>query len=120
MKMEIQALTKETDLASKERLVKLRTELIDKEAERDKLTDVWKREKKLLNESKNMKEELEKLRNDLQRAQRQGDYARASEILYGLIPALERKLPKGDEAAAKLDLLSDAVREVHIAQVVAS
>lgn len=92
MKIEIQALKKETDLASKERLVKLQKELTIKKEECERLTQIWKKEKEEISITQRAKEKLEKARIELEQAQRVGDLEKASELLYGIIPALEKQI----------------------------
>ncbi len=82
IKIEIQALKKETDTASKERLIKLEQELKVKQAESEILTKEWQKEKERLDSLKRAKERLEQARNDLARAQREGNLDRASEVIY--------------------------------------
>lgn len=121
MKIEIQALKKETDPASKERLLKLEQELKVKQNEADLLTKEWQREKEKLDSVKKAKEQLEQARNDLAKAQREGNLERASELLYGVIPHLEKQVPRNDEEKqlGGMALLHDSVTEEDVAQVVA-
>lgn len=94
LKIEREALKKETDHASQERLKKLELELTDLEEESSVLTATWRAEKEALDESRGLKERLDHLRSELDMAQRRGDLARAGHIMYGLIPELEKKLQK--------------------------
>ncbi|MEV0253160.1 ATP-dependent chaperone ClpB [Streptomyces sp. NPDC050732] len=98
LKMEELALSKETDPASKQRLEKLRRDLADKEEELRGLTARWEKEKQSLNRVGELKEKLDELRGQAERAQRDGDFDTASKLLYGEIPALERDLEAASEA----------------------
>src|SRR5438477_1840005 len=90
--MERQALKKEKDPASKERLKKLEKELAELKDRSNALKAEWQKEKAVIDEQRKVKEEIDRLRTDLERAQRRGELGRASEIQYGRIPELERKL----------------------------
>jgi ATP-dependent Clp protease ATP-binding subunit ClpB len=92
MKIEAEALKKETDTASKDRLEKLQKELADLEEKSDALTQTWRAEKEKLNAAQKLKEELDQARLELERAQRGGDLAKAGELAYGKIPQLEAQL----------------------------
>ncbi|HEX6232381.1 MAG TPA: ATP-dependent chaperone ClpB [Jiangellaceae bacterium] len=100
LKMEELALAKETDAASQERLAALRTELADTEEELRGLEARWEQEKSSLNRVGALKEQIDELRGQAERAQREGDLAGASEILYGKIPQLEKELAAAAEAEA--------------------
>src|SRR3954468_9572018 len=118
--MERQALKKEKDPASKERLKKLEKELAELKEKSGALKAEWQKEKALIDEQRKRKEELDRLRTDLERATRRGELAKASELQYGRIPELEKKL---NEAAAKekgrkTRLLREEVTEEDIAEVV--
>jgi len=117
LKIEREALRRETDAASKARLEALEDELSDLEAQSDDMTGRWKAEKEKLGSAAQAREALERLRNELAQAQRQGDLMRASEIMYGQIPALEKQLESA-EAAAKDQLTPEVVDAEQIAQVV--
>jgi ATP-dependent Clp protease ATP-binding subunit ClpB len=117
LKIEREALRKETDTASKDRLMKLEKELGDLEEKSASLTQRWKQEKAKLGQAQSIKEKLDRARHDLELAQRRGDLAKAGEIAYGLIPGLERDLKKIEEQSAT-QLVTEAVTEEHIAQVV--
>jgi len=119
LKIEVQALKKETDPASKERLLKIELELKDKEAESDRLSQVWNKEKERLRRSKDAKARLENLKNEAAKAQKNGDFDRAARLLYGEIPRLEAEIPKLKEGQSSTVLLSEAVTEKDIAAVVA-
>ncbi|MSP29894.1 MAG: ATP-dependent chaperone ClpB, partial [Acetobacteraceae bacterium] len=114
LKIEREALKKESDPASKDRLVKLETELSTIEKKSTVLTLAWNVEKEKVAETQKYKELLDRARNDVEVAQRKGDLAQASELLYGVIPALEKKI--AEESDGKL--VSEAVTEQSIAAIV--
>jgi ATP-dependent Clp protease ATP-binding subunit ClpB len=120
--MERQALKKEKDPASKERLKKLEKELAGLKEKSSALKAEWQKEKAVLDEERKWKAELEQLRIELERAQRRGELARASEIQYGRIPELEKKLADATAKSAKTkkSLLREEVTEEDIAEVVSS
>ena len=123
LKMEELAIGKETDAASRERLEKLRRDLADKEEELRGLTARWEKEKQSLNRVGELKERLDEIRGQAERAQRDGDFDTASKLLYGEIPALERDLEAASEAeeeAARDTMVKDEVGSDDIADVVAS
>jgi len=97
LKIEREALGRETDAASRQRLEKLQEELNDLEAKSAEMTSRWRAEKDKIGQAAQAREALERLRAELAAAQRRGDLQRASEIAYGEIPPLERRL--ADEAA---------------------
>jgi ATP-dependent Clp protease ATP-binding subunit ClpB len=117
LQIEREALKKETDAGSRERLAKLQKELADHEEKSAALTRAWQAEKEKLASASKLKEELEKARFELDQAQRKGDFARAGELAYALIPGLEKKL-KEAEAASATKMVEEAVTENHVAQVV--
>lgn len=116
-KIEIEALKKEKDTASKERLAKLEKDLSLKQDESNRLTEVWKQERAQLKKTKEIAEELEAARVELQLSQRRGDLAKAGELMYGIIPNLEQQLPK--EGTVNLTMVSEAVTPKDIALVIA-
>ncbi|KAB7848317.1 ATP-dependent chaperone ClpB [Streptomyces mobaraensis] len=126
LKMEELALRNETDEASKERLEKLRRDLADKEEELRGLTARWEREKQSLNRVGELKERLDDLRGQAERAQRDGDFDTASKLLYGEIPAVERELAEAAEAEAEQEassrdlMVKEEVGPDDIAEVVAA
>ncbi|EFL24459.1 ATP-dependent chaperone ClpB [Streptomyces himastatinicus ATCC 53653] len=126
MKMEEMALAKETDEASKLRLEKLRRDLADKEEELRGLTARWEKEKQGLNRVGELKEKLDELRGQAERAQRDGDFGTASKLLYGEIPALERELAEASEAEEEVQredrgtMVKEEVGPDDVADVVAS
>jgi len=115
LKIEREALKRETDSASRERLDKLELELSGLQEKSDALTAAWKAEKGKLAENQSLKERLDRARNDVEVAQRRGDLQRASELLYGQIPDLEKQLAR---AQAGGRLVNEAVTEEQIASVV--
>jgi ATP-dependent Clp protease ATP-binding subunit ClpB len=117
LKIEQEALKKETDTASRDRLKKLTGELADLEEKSDALTARWRAEKDKLGAAQKLKEQLETARNDLAQAQRKGEYQRAGEIAYGIIPDLEKKLAATEEQGGD-SLVDEAVTPDHVAQVV--
>jgi ATP-dependent Clp protease ATP-binding subunit ClpB len=117
LRIEQEALRKETDPASRDRLVKLEHELADVEEKSASLTARWKAEKDKLGEAQKLKEQLEAARTELAQAQRRGEYQRAGELTYGVIPELEKKLGE-TEAKASSALVDEEVSADHIAQVV--
>ena len=120
--MERQALKKEKDPASKERLKKLERELAELKEKSGALKAEWQKEKAVIEEQRKWKEELDRLRTELERAQRRGELARASEIQYGRIPELEKKLADATakSAKSKKTLLREEVTDEDIAEVVSS
>ena len=114
LKIEREALRKENDSASRERLEKLEHEIAQLEEKSAELTAKWQAEKAQLTDTQKLKEQLEQARNEVELAQRKGDLARAGELLYGTIPALEKKLAEQNEAR----FVNDAVTEEAIAAVV--
>ena len=119
LKIEREALKKETDQASKDRLGRLEKELADLEEQSRALTQRWTAEKEKLASANKVKEQLDQARIDLDRAQRTGDLAKAGELAYGRIPELERQLKAAEEhQRAAGDMMEEAVTPDHIAQVV--
>src|SRR5438270_300479 len=120
--MERQALKKEKDPASKERLKKLEKELAELKEKSGALKAEWQKEKAIIEEQRKWKEELDRLRTELERVTRRGELARASELQYGRIPELERKLADATAKSAKTkkSLLREEVTEEDIAEVVSS
>ncbi|MBI4184023.1 MAG: ATP-dependent chaperone ClpB [Proteobacteria bacterium] len=117
LKIEREALKREEDEASKERRAKIEGELAELEAKSAELTARWGAEKDKLAEARKLKERLDNARVELERVQREGALARAGELLYGVIPELERKL-KEAEAKSAGRMLNEEVTEEHIATVV--
>ena len=119
LKIEREALKKESDEASKKRLELLEQEIAKLEREFTDLEEVWKAEKLALHGSAQVKEELERARLELDTARRAGDLARMSELTYGRIPELERKLAQANAAEhSEFKLLRNKVTDEEIAEVV--
>jgi ATP-dependent Clp protease ATP-binding subunit ClpB len=117
LKIEQEALKKETDSASKERLKKLGGELAELQEKSDALTARWKAEKDKLGQAAKLKEELDAARNGLAQAQRKGDYAEAGRLTYDTIPTLEKRLQEAESQSNSV-LVDEAVTANHVAQVV--
>ena len=117
LKIEREALKKETDDASKARLSKLENELSELEQESGELTARWEAEKNELASATRLKEELDKARNDLADAQRRGDYTQAGELTYSIIPDLTQKLEKAEGQGSER-MVHEEVTEDQIGQVV--
>ncbi|TAK47565.1 MAG: ATP-dependent chaperone ClpB [Xanthobacteraceae bacterium] len=117
LRIEQEALKKETDPGSKDRLKNLERDLIDLEKQSADLTSRWKAEKNKLSDAQKMKSELDQRRNELAEAQRRGEYQRAGELAYGRIPELEKKLA-GLESTEGGAMMEEAVSADHVAQVV--
>jgi ATP-dependent Clp protease ATP-binding subunit ClpB len=118
LKIEREALKKETDQASQDRLVRLEKELADLEEQSGALTQRWMAEKDKLASATKIKEQLDQARADLDRAQRTGDLAKAGELAYGRIPELERQLATAEAQGKATDMVEEAVTPDHVAQVV--
>ena len=119
LKIEREALKKETDEASRKRLDKLNEEIAHLEREYADLDEIWKSEKMAVAGTKHIKENLERARLELETARRAGDLARMSELQYGKIPALEKQLKAAGEAETRtLQLLRSSVTDEEIAEVV--
>jgi ATP-dependent Clp protease ATP-binding subunit ClpB len=117
LKIEREALKKETDKASKDRLGSLERDLAELEEQSATLTAKWQEEKKSVADVQSLKEKLDGARQEVEVAQRKGDFARAGELTYGVIPDLERKL-KAIEDREDDVLAAEAVTAEDIAQVV--
>jgi len=119
LKMEREALKKESDEASRKRLATLDEQLSGLEREYADLEEIWKAEKASVQGTAHIKEELERARLDFEAARRAGDLARMSELQYGRIPELEKRLKSAQEAEAKAPtLVRNKVTEEEIAEVV--
>ncbi len=119
LKIEREAVKKDTDEASKKRLVDLEAEISELERRYSDLEEVWKAEKSSLQGATHIKEELETARNELENARRAGDLGRMSEIQYGRIPELEKQLESAEAAETKeMSLLRNKVTEEEIAEIV--
>jgi ATP-dependent Clp protease ATP-binding subunit ClpB len=117
LKIEREALKKETDKASKDRLANLEKELAELEEESGRLTTQWQAEKDKLSAGQHLKEQIDAARLELEQVQREGNLARAGELSYGVIPDLEKKL-EGAEEAAEGHMLKEEVTEDDIAAIV--
>jgi ATP-dependent Clp protease ATP-binding subunit ClpB len=119
LKIEREALKKETDEASKKRLAKLEDEIKHLEKEYADLEEIWKAEKASLQGTQHIKSELERARLDLDAARRAGDLTKMSELQYGRIPELEKQLQQAEKAEKQeTHLLRNKVTEEEIAEVV--
>ena len=117
MQIEAEALKKEDDAGSKDRLVKLEKDLAELQQLSAEMTAKWQAERDKLASARDIKEKLEQARNDLTNATRTGDYARAGELQYGVIPQLEKELAAAESAEDGM-MVEEAVRPEQIAQVV--
>ena len=124
LKIEREALKKEDDAGSRDRLEKLEKELSDLEQQSAALTAQWQREKDKISGDSQVKEQLDQARIELEQAQRAGDLAKAGELAYGVIPDLERRLeeaavaPNTDQGDDSQRLLREEVREEDVAAIV--
>lgn len=122
IQIELESLRKEKDVASRERREKLEADLKKLEEEQKTLTERWEKERSELDALKKVQEDLDKARIELDQAQRQGNFGRASELRFGVIPNLEKKLPKDGELPGAADgkdtLIHDSVTADDIANVV--
>jgi len=118
LRIEQEALKKETDEGSKDRLGKIEIELSGLEEKSTSLTQRWKSEKDKLGAAQKIKEQLEHARTDLANAQRKGEYQKAGELAYGLIPDLEKKLAANEGAESQGAMVAEAVTANDVAQVV--
>ncbi|MEM7505575.1 MAG: ATP-dependent chaperone ClpB [Pseudomonadota bacterium] len=118
--IEAEALKKEGDEASKDRLAKIETELADLEEQSASLTARWQAEKDKLGAASAIKEQLDEARSKLDAAKRQGDLAEAGRLQFGLIPELEQNLAEAEEAEGSTGdvMVEEAVTPEHVAQVV--
>src|SRR6188474_2354985 len=122
LEIEREALHKETDKASLERLARLEKELANLKEDQTRLQAQWQQEKDTIQKGRKLKEELEQVRLEMQRAQQAGDYAKASELQYGRLPELERRIREEEAQLAELQkgqrMLKEEVDEEDIAEVV--
>jgi ATP-dependent Clp protease ATP-binding subunit ClpB len=122
LEIEREALRKETDAASKDRLQKLEKQLADLKEEKNRLSAHWQQEKSAIQTGRTLKEELEQLRLEIEQAQRSGDYGTASELQYGRLPEMERKIREQEALLESLQqaqrMLKEQVDEEDIAEVV--
>ena len=115
--IEAEALRKEDDQPSKDRLERLEKELAELQERADEMTAKWQAERDKLNRSRELKEHLDRARAELDIAKREGNLARAGELSYGIIPSLERDLGEAEDREDAL-MVEEAVRPEQIAQVV--
>jgi ATP-dependent Clp protease ATP-binding subunit ClpB len=121
LEIEEMALAKESDPASRQRLATLRAELADKRERLAELTTRWQNEKNAIEATRELKEQLEALRGESERAERDGDLGRAAELRYGKIPALERQLAEaGEKARDPRVMLKEEVGPDDVADVVSA
>ena len=118
MRIEREALKKESDAASKDRLARLDKSIAELEEKSKTLTRRWEAEKSKLGDAQKLKVELDQRRTELAQAQRRGDLGRAGELAYGVIPELEKKLKAIEGQDAKGAMVEEAVTPDHIAQIV--
>jgi ATP-dependent Clp protease ATP-binding subunit ClpB len=120
LKIEREALKKETDRASKDRLEKLELDLTGLEEQADALTARWQAEKSKLGLAADLKKQLEEARNELAAAQRKGEFQRAGELAYGVIPKLEKELEvsESQDSSALDPMVQEVVTPDNIAHVV--
>ena len=122
LEIEREALRKETDTPSKDRLQKLEKELADLKEEKGRLAAHWQQEKDTIQGSRQLKEALDQVRVEIEQAQRSGDYAKASELQYGKLPDIERRIQDQEGRLAELQkgqrMLKEQVDEEDIAEVV--
>jgi ATP-dependent Clp protease ATP-binding subunit ClpB len=122
LEIEREALRKETDNASRERLARLEKELADLKAEFDALSARWQGEKEAVNRLRQLREQVEQTKTEIEQAERQYDLNRAAELKYGKLATLERQLAaesgKMDEQQSKSKLIKEEVEEEDIAEVV--
>ena len=120
MKMEELALERETDVASQERLAQLRRDLADRSTELAALTARWEREQAGLNRVGELKQQLDHLQSEVERAQREGDLTTASRLSYAEIPALQKELAQASAAEQTDRMVEEQVGPDDIAQVVSA
>ena len=118
LKIEQEALKKESDTGSKERLKRLEAELAELESRSAAITATWKAEKDKLGQAAEIKTKLDNARNELAQAQRKGEYQRAGELAYGEIPQLEKLLADLEEKGDSAGMVEEAVTPDHVAAVV--
>jgi ATP-dependent Clp protease ATP-binding subunit ClpB len=122
LEIEREALRKEKDKASRERLARLEKDLADLKEERSRLAAHWQQEKEAIQQARKLREDLEAVKLEVERTQRAGDYAKASELQYGNIPKLEQGIREAETRLADLQkgarMLKEEVDEEDIAEVV--
>jgi ATP-dependent Clp protease ATP-binding subunit ClpB len=121
LEIEREALRKETDAASRDRLAKLERELADLKEQETALATRWQQEKEAIQKAREVQEEIERVRAEIERAQRMGDYAKASELQYGRLPELERLRAQHDamvKAPQGQRLMKEEIDEEDVAGIV--
>lgn len=118
IQIELESLRKETDVSSRERRDKLQKDLKVKQEESARLSEIWEKEKSQIESVKRTKEELERARFELGKAQREGNFAKAGELRYSTIPGLEARLPKEEQTIGPQSLIHDSVTADDIGNVV--
>ncbi|MBN2741906.1 MAG: ATP-dependent chaperone ClpB [Rhodobacteraceae bacterium] len=118
MQIEAEALKKEDDAASKDRLEKIEKELAEVQERASEMTAKWQAERDKLESGRTLKEQLDKARAELDQAKREGNLARAGELSYGIIPSLEKQLAESDASEGEDLLVEESVRPEQIAEVV--
>ena len=118
LKIEREALKKESDKGSKERLEKLEKEISDLEEQCSAITNRWQSEKEKLSSARDVKEQLDQERNNLEIAIREGNLEKAGEIEYSVIPSLEKQLVEMESTPESETMMEEAVTDDHVAQVV--
>ncbi|NKB19188.1 MAG: ATP-dependent chaperone ClpB [Alphaproteobacteria bacterium] len=117
LKIEREALNKEDDAASRDRLEKLELDLVELEGRQVKLTGIWQSEKEKIAGSQKVNEALDQARSELERAQRDGDLARAGELMYGVIPELQQQMSEPQDNDES-QMLREEVKDSDIASIV--
>ena len=117
LKIESGALQKENDTLSKERLGKIKQELLDYEQKSQELTNLWQSEKANIGHLQSIKSQIEKAKFELEKAERNGDFAKAGELKYGILPSLVTKI-KNIEDTGKNSLLKEVISEEDIASII--
>ena len=119
LRIEREALRKETDANSRERLERLEKEIADLGEKSDAMTAAWASEKSRVADAQKLKEQLDHARSEIETAQRRGDLARASELIYGTVPDLERRIAGAHDSASPAGgLVNEAVTPEQVAAVV--
>ena len=116
--IECEALRKEDDAASKDRLAKLERELAELQEQSSEMTAQWQAERDKLASARDLKEQLDRARAELDIAKREGNLAKAGELSYGVIPQLEKQLTEAEQSGDDDVMVEEAVRPEQIAQVV--
>jgi ATP-dependent Clp protease ATP-binding subunit ClpB len=118
LKIEREALSKESDSASQDRLANLQNEIANLEESSQALAQRWEQEKAKLGDEQKIKEELDARRTELEQAQRRGDLAKAGELAYGVIPQLEKQVADLEAGGGDAAMVEEAVTPDHVAYVV--